>query len=301
MRILLGSDGSRYALAAARFLAEWVPGPGKLVDLVAVAPKAPPSDHRSYAKPQPSEELWKGAVGRWIEDAARPLESQGFDVERRPAQSASAASHLVELARREEYDLVVVGGKGRSDEPHFDVGSVARSVLEYAPTSVLMVREREPGDREKRIPDELHPFRILLPTDGEEHTLDAIRRLLSLLDIPDVTVRTITTLEPGELEALEALPPSAAEEFRREAEKRARIRLNQAENFFRPHDLPVETELLDGSPREAVVEEARRWDADLLVLGSRGSLEEEERPSRDSIALAIARSAPSSVLLVRSR
>ncbi|NIP60875.1 MAG: universal stress protein, partial [Gemmatimonadetes bacterium] len=167
MRILFGTDGSRYSLAAARFLADWIPGEGKRVDLVAVAPKAPPSERRSYGKPQPTEELWRGAVGRWIEDAARPLESRGFDVERRPAQSASAASHIVERARTEDYDLVVVGGKGRSDEPYFDVGSVARSVLDYAPTSVLMVREREPKDREKRIPDELHPFRILLPTDGE--------------------------------------------------------------------------------------------------------------------------------------
>lgn len=299
MRILLGSDGSRYSLAAARFLGEWVPGRGKHVDLVAVAPKAPPSTRRSYGKPKPAAELWKGAVGHWIEAAAKPLESNGYEVERTPASSASPASWILERTRSEDYDLVVVGGKGRSDTPCFDVGSVARSVLEYAPTSVLMVREREPHDREKGIPDELHPFRLLLPTDGGEHSLEAIRQLLALLEIPDASVRIVRTLEPGELEALSSLPPSARDDLRRDAEDEARLRLNRAENFFEPHDVPVETGFLEGRAEDAVVEDARKWDADLLVVGSSGTMDEEGSRRERSVAVAIARASPASVLLVR--
>ncbi len=301
MRILLGTDGSRYSLAAARFLAEWIPGKGKHVDLVAVAPKSPPSIHRSFRKPQPADDLWKGELGRWIGDTARPLESTGYDVQRVPAAGASAASYIVDRIRREDYDLVAVGGKGRSDAPFFDMGSVARSVLEFAPTSVLMVREREPKDREKRSPDHLHPFRILLPTDGEEHSLEAIRELLALLEIPDVSVRVVTTFASGERDALAILPPSAREDFRREADKRARLRLNRAKNLFEPHEFLLETGFLEGAVEEAVVEEARAWEADLLVLGSSGSVDEEGSRRQRSVALAVARRAPTSVLLVRRR
>lgn len=301
MRILFGSDGSRYSLAAARFLGQWIPGKGKHVDLMAVAPKAPPSSRRSYRKPQPTDGLWKGALGRWIEDTARPLESNGYEVERMPTSSASPAPVIVEQARNEEYDLVVVGGKGRSDSPYFDVGSVARSVLEYTPTSVLMVREREAKDRKKRIPDETRPFRILLATDGEEHSLEAIHRVLSLLEIPDVSARVVTTLEAGEVEALPTLPPAARDSLLQDAEKDARLRLNRAENFFEPHALPVETALLEGRAEEAVAEDARSWDADLLVLGSSGSVDEEGSRRERSVAVAIARSSPASVLLVRHR
>jgi nucleotide-binding universal stress UspA family protein len=298
VRILFGSDGSRYSLAAARFLGAWIPGKGKEVDLVAVSP---PSSRRSYRKPQPVDELWKGELGRWLADTARPLESTGYEVEPLAVSSVSAASYLVDRSRTKEYDLVVVGGRGRSEAPFFDVGSVARSVLEFAPTSVLMVREREPGEREKRVPDALHPFRILLPTDGEDHSLEAIRRLLTLLDVPNVTIRVVTTLANGELEALGSLSPVRREGFRQEAHKRARLRLNHAENFFKPHDLPVESEILEGTAEEAVPADARSWDADLLVMGSRGSMDEVGSRRQRSTALAMARSAPTSVLLVRHR
>lgn len=282
-------------------MAEWIPGKGKHVDLVAVAPKTRPSSRRGFRKPQPVDDLWKGALGRWIEDTARPLESAGYDVQRLPAASTSAASYIVDRIRREGYDLVVVGGKGRSDAPFFDTGSEARFLLEFAPTSVLMVREREPKDRGKRSPDRLHPFRILLPTDGEEHSLEAMRELLALLEIPDVSVRVVTTLATGERDALAISPRSAREDFRREAVKRARLRLNRAKNLFEPHELPLETGLLEGAVEEAVVGDARAWKADLLVLGSSGSVDEEGARRQRSVALAVARKAPTSVLLVRRR
>jgi nucleotide-binding universal stress UspA family protein len=299
VRILFGSDGSRYALAAARFLAQWVPGKGKRVDLVAVAPAVRPSTRRSYRKPKPVDELWKGAVGRWVADTARPLESTGYRVEPVITSHTSAASYLVGRSREEAYDLVVVGGRGRSEEPFFDVGSVARSVLEHAPTSVLLMRERTSSDRGKQAPRKLRPFRVLLPTDGEQHSLQAIRQMLALLAIADLEVRVVSTLEGEELDALEHLPPSARRERRDAAEKAARLRLNQAANHLEPHLPSVETAFLEGPPEEAVVEDARDWQADLLVLGSRGSMDEEGSRKRRSTALAIARSAPCSVLLIR--
>lgn len=299
MNILLASDGSRYSLAAARFLSHWVPGKGKSVDLVAVAPKAPPSSHRNYRKPKPSEDLWKGALGKWIEDAADPLESRGYSVTSVPESGASAASRIVERAERKDYDLVVVGAKGRSEMPSFDVGSVALSVLEHAPTSVLLVREREAKGREEQISDELHPFRVLFPVDGDDHTLRAIREFLSLMQIPEVVVRIVTALRRSELDAAETLGPSDSEELLGEARKEARRRLNQAENFFRGHGVPTETELLEGFPEEAVLDDAREWEADLLVMGSRGTTDPEGTGHGQSSAIAIARAAPTSVLLVR--
>lgn len=57
--------------------------------------------------------------------------------------------------------------------------------------------------------------------------------------------------------------------------------------------------LLEGSPRERIVEEAREWGADLIVVGShgRGAI---ESVLLGSVSLALALQAPCSILIVRA-
>ena len=52
---------------------------------------------------------------------------------------------LIEVARREHADLVVVGSHGRTGIPKLVLGSVASHVTTHAPCSVLVVRERKGG------------------------------------------------------------------------------------------------------------------------------------------------------------
>ncbi len=47
---------------------------------------------------------------------------------------------LVKLARRDGYDLIVVGTHGRTGLKHVLLGSVAEKVVRYAPCAVLVVR-----------------------------------------------------------------------------------------------------------------------------------------------------------------
>lgn len=47
MKILLPTDGSRYALAAARAIGGWFDWPGSAVDVLAVIPKEPKGDRHS--------------------------------------------------------------------------------------------------------------------------------------------------------------------------------------------------------------------------------------------------------------
>ena len=52
---------------------------------------------------------------------------------------------LVDLARREHADLVVVGSHGRTGLARLVLGSVASHVTTHAPCSVLVVREKRGG------------------------------------------------------------------------------------------------------------------------------------------------------------
>ncbi|MGL4932448.1 MAG: universal stress protein [Aeromonas sp.] len=52
-----------------------------------------------------------------------------------------AADEIVLQAKQDETDLIVMGSHGRSGLTHLLVGSVAESVVRYAPCPVLVVRQ----------------------------------------------------------------------------------------------------------------------------------------------------------------
>ncbi|MBI4538511.1 MAG: universal stress protein [Gemmatimonadetes bacterium] len=299
MNILFGTDGSRYALAAARFLASWCPDGGVKVDLVAVTPRVRRSLHRDFGKAPDVGRQWRAAAKLWLDDTARPLRSHGFKVTER-RRIGVPAQVISEVAEDGEHDLVVVGARGRSDAPFFDVGSVALATLEHAPTAVLMVREREAKHRGRRVPSELAPFQVLIPTDGEPHSLTAIRRFLALVRIPHLEVHLVTAFTLPDTGLRQPLSPGARQRLRARAERAARQRLQEAAQLVEARRMRTQMRALEGEPTAAILEAALEAQADLIVLGSRGVRRLAEL-HLGSVALQVARSAPCSVLVIRRR
>ncbi|HVB56952.1 MAG TPA: universal stress protein, partial [Candidatus Acidoferrales bacterium] len=64
--------------------------------------------------------------------------------------------------------------------------------------------------------------------------------------------------------------------------------------------LQVSTQVLEGSPKKMIVEEAEHWGADLIIVGSHGH-GPAERFLLGSVAQAVALHAPCSVEIVRSQ
>jgi nucleotide-binding universal stress UspA family protein len=62
----------------------------------------------------------------------------------------------------------------------------------------------------------------------------------------------------------------------------------------------VTTNIIEGIPKDAIVEEARRWEADLIVLGSHG-YGRVRRVLLGSVAAAVVANAPCSVQVVRAK
>jgi nucleotide-binding universal stress UspA family protein len=77
--------------------------------------------------------------------------------------------------------------------------------------------------------------------------------------------------------------------------ERAASRLREGEGN---RSLEITTEVLEGSPEGLIVDEAERWDADLIVVGSRGR-GVAGRFLLGSVSLAVAIRAPCSVKIVR--
>jgi nucleotide-binding universal stress UspA family protein len=145
------------------------------------------------------------------------------------------------------------------------------------------------------------PMRILLAVDGspcsDRAVLDIARRpwppgsLVKVLTI----VHTQVPLVPEPFLTGAAAHVEALEEDRQQAPgrlERARHQLAEASG------LSVSSEILEGAPAALIVDQARQWPADLVVVGSHGR-GQVARLALGSVSQAVALHAPCSVEIVR--
>lgn len=299
MKVLLGMDGSRYALAAVRFVAQHLSRAQTHVDVIHVlagAADAPPQ--RGVRASDAARHRRTAALG-WLEQAQKRLTSTGFDVDTL-LRSGTPSRVLPTLAGRSGYDLVVVGAKGRSNVPFLELGSVALAALEHAPTNVLMVREREPGARKKQLTAKIRPLSVLFATDGGPHSRRALTTFFELFETSELDVQVATVIEEPEPQALRRLSRAQREPLLQGLKELGRERLEDAVERLRQQGVRARARALRGRPAQALVTAAATSESALMVLGSRGTAG-PAGPRLGSVALAVARSAACSVLVVRER
>lgn len=116
-------------------------------------------------------------------------------------------------------------------------------------------------------------MRILLALDGSE-SADRARALVTSLAWPEAsTVRVVAALDVAP--ALWGGPwipavPVDADELEAQAVADLTRVVQEARGPLETAGLTVEAELLRGRPAAAIVDDARRWRPDLIVVGSRG-------------------------------
>ena len=147
-------------------------------------------------------------------------------------------------------------------------------------------------------------MKILVATDGSEFSNAAIEKLPSLLDEGQVT-------EIKVFSAYEAPVPMAAEPFAISGEYYAELTninksLAQSNADAAAGKLAAEFPGADvsvavgcGNPAPMIVEDAKQWNADLIVVGSHG-FGFWNRLLLGSVSNAVLHHAPCSVLVVRS-
>lgn len=280
MKILLPTDGSRYALAAARALSGWFAWSGGEVDVLAITPEEPKSDHRHFGKDTETDRDWHATVGRWLQETTAHLEGSGLR-SRQLTRSGDPASVMLDVAW-DGYDLIAVGMKGRAEEPFLEEDSVARAILEHAPTSVLLVREREPHGRQHRLPTPQRPLRVLLAVDGggpAKGAAEAYSRLVPA-DRADVTALAVADAAEGGFLG----EPDAWSVVRRVASE------------LEDHGIAAEPRIATGQPAAAILEAAD--EADLVVMGSTAS-GDLGVVRLGSVGQEVALSSPCSLLIMR--
>ena len=149
-------------------------------------------------------------------------------------------------------------------------------------------------------------MRILLAIDGSERSEAAVDEVHRQYAPADSEVRVISVVEsayfPGTFPG-EGINMNQYEEIENTARERARAAVEKAAAKLRTkeghHQLNVTTEVMSGSPKQRILEEAEAFGADLIVVGSHGH-GMLDRFLLGSVSQAVALHARCSVEIVRS-
>lgn len=212
--------------------------------------------------------------------------------------SGDAKREVLDRARSTGADFVIIGSHGAS-LARFLWGNVASSVLRYAPCSVEIVRGKTGNAARGKL-------KVLLATDGSPCSELAARSIAERPWPAGTEVRILTAVElllPATRSLLE--PPltdtAFIESARAEAMKRAQDAIAQATRVLSGTGLSVSESIsvLLNSPKDIILDEAARWGADLIVLGSHGSRGVVGRFLIGSVSEAVATHAGCSVEIIR--
>lgn len=142
-------------------------------------------------------------------------------------------------------------------------------------------------------------MKILLAVDGSPCSNAAVAEVCRRPWPPETEVHVVTVDRPVERSLLKA-SPTIFDEVVKQQRADALKHLTEAVETLeaRAPGLRVMSMLLEGFPKEAIVDEAERWEADLIVVGSHG-YGPVKRFLLGSVSLAVATGAPCSVQIVR--
>lgn len=146
-------------------------------------------------------------------------------------------------------------------------------------------------------------MKILFATDGSPCSQEALREIAdrSWPEATEVKILSVANPIPYVPDPTMVGAGAYAESLDRER-KRADQDVGKAAEAFaqKAPRLRVSTQVLEGSPKKRIVEEAERWGADLVVLGCHG-YGPVKRFLLGSVSQAVAVHAPCSVEIVRPR
>lgn len=299
VKVLIAVDGSKESATAVETAARLLRCAERNIDLLSIAPKVPlakrllesgAAAHHSRYELRAMRELTQ-----ILEQARTSLAGNRGEI-RLLKQFGSPAPVIV--GRAEDYDLTVIGSKGRGTSGDVALGPVASRVVEYALAPVLLARELRSEEG----------FRVLAAVDGSTAALHALETLCELFDLRSAEVCLMHVTETPWVEPAEGDEFLTYSEEDKEQSETGAIEeeltregsdvIEQAREVLRPYRVSVLTRMDQGNPANEILSEAERGQYDLVIAGATG-VRDLKHSMLGSVSAKIAWNAPCSVLVVR--
>ena len=144
MKILVPTDGSKYAEEALAVAIDLVKTRGGELCLISVAPAIEEFELEfSAGSRETIRQEFAARAAKVIENGAAVAAAAGVKVVcKSETSAASIADAIVEYAEKEAVDLIVMGTRGLSPSSRFRMGSVTSKVVRHSPCSVYVVKKK---------------------------------------------------------------------------------------------------------------------------------------------------------------
>jgi len=159
-------------------------------------------------------------------------------------------------ARKWAADLILIRAHNRKDFRSRLLGSVAKSVVETAPCSVEVIRNADASSVDDG------EFRILVATDGSAASVAASRAVAEMNWPENTEVRVVSAVNPI-IYSLDELGLT-----RGTGTDNAHRAIGKAVHLLTRAPVRISAEVIGGRAARQIVQRAKRWDADLIVLGT---------------------------------
>ena len=234
------------------------------------------------------------AAGKFIDETVEKLKSAHPNVE---VEGSVLDGHAVEQVLQESEnwpaDLIIVGSHGRTGFSELVMGSVSRSILANACCAVRVVRKGESRDEMK----------VLLGLDDSEHSRYLIEHLVRLPWSAGTKFKLVNVIPEVDSSVLfdpdVEFAKSAATKYDALLDSQAKWLKQAAEKINKTFDQEVAShEVLIGEPRKTLLDVAKKWPADIIMLGSHGK-RGIEKLFLGSVSEGVATHAPCTVEVTR--
>lgn len=263
-KIIVGIDFSRPGALAAKWVTEqFAPNAELILAHVIDLPRTPGFLHGLVPDDEAVAALETGEAQSRLDEIARFLTAAHVRTIVRTGRPHEA---LANLAAETGADLVAVGPHGDVPRPWKMLGTTAERLVRAAAPAVLVVVN----------PRNARPRRILVGVDDSPITTTVLDWTRTIADALGSHVTAVHVLQDAAMRRVSTLAATA----RGEAERVARVSTEMLDHSKRwltalataglGHER-VESIVAHGKPGDVILETAREIDADLIVLGRRGS------------------------------
>jgi nucleotide-binding universal stress UspA family protein len=195
------------------------------------------------------ENAYLKAGKKIIRNAEELFREAGIEVDARLVKYEDPAETILQLVKEEEYNLVVIGNRSKTQAERFSLGSVTEKVVRHAGCPVLIVKQ--------------HPriTKMLVAIDGSKNADKGLEYAVQLAQKHGSKI-TLLNVEEDKLFRLE---PKAIEGV-------GKCILCDAVAARTPQikEVDFDQRLEFGSPAKTITKIAKKENYDLIIVGSRG-------------------------------
>ncbi len=229
-----------------------------------------------------------------VRNAARSLRMTlpGWTITPRVVMGAPASAILTQ-ATAWKAELIVLGSRGRSCLQRWLLGSVARHVVNHAGCSVRIARGRVSAAGSA--------VSLVIGMDGSPGAHAAVEAV-ARRGWPQGSFARVVIVIDSHISALLGVPEVSAArliEAQRVERDSILVMAHRAADLLRATGLLVQILIKAGDPKRVLIEEAKRWGADSLIVGATGLTRLQRLMVLGGVSTAVAVRAPCTVEVIR--